>query len=139
MMNLTDTTHPTTDSCGCSTAVEEKAPEVQETSTACATGFLEDQLPTFTAAMRGVDYALDQARTVDRKTDELIRFALSIKSRSEPCVRKHFVGAKAAGATEAEIGYVFALTMREAAGTDDCWTQGIIGDLTEAPSTSCCG
>ncbi|HIG24663.1 MAG TPA: carboxymuconolactone decarboxylase family protein [Acidimicrobiia bacterium] len=96
----------------------------------------------FTSALENLDQALNAARTVDAKTDELIRFALSIKARSEPCVRKHFVGAKAAGATEAEIGYVFALTMREAAGADDCWTHGIISSLVaeagEEPS-GCCG
>jgi len=103
----------------------------------------------FTAALGSLDKALDAARTVDSKTDELIRFALSIKARSEPCVRKHFAGALAAGASEAEIGYVFALTMREAAGADDCWTHGIIASLNTEPRSDldledddlagCCG
>jgi AhpD family alkylhydroperoxidase len=143
-MNLTETTRPPTSSCGCGpsdteTTDTDVTPSAETIDAACATGFLDTRVPSFTAAMRAVDEALDQARTVDRKTDELIRFALSIKTRSEPCVRKHFVGAKAAGASEAEIGYVFALTMREAAGSDDCWTQGIIGDLSDAPSAACCG
>ena len=113
----------------------------------CGQGFLATHVAPFTRALRSLDEALDAARTVDSKTDELIRFALSIKARSEPCVRKHFSGALAAGATEAEIGYVFALTMREAAGADDCWTHGIIStlanevgpDLGEDDSAGCCG
>jgi len=106
-------------------------------------------MPTFTAALSGIDRALEAARVVDAKTDELIRFALSIKARSEPCVRKHFAGAHAAGASDAEIGYVFALTMREAAGADDCWTHSIITSMNiEADSgldneeddpAGCCG
>jgi len=103
----------------------------------------------FTAALGSVDRALDAARTVDAKTDELIRFALSIRARSETCVRKHFAGALTAGASEAEICYVLALTMREAAGADDCWTHGIIASLNTEPrsgfsnedndSVGCCG
>lgn len=84
-----------------------------------------------TDALAQLDKALDAARPIDHKTDELIRFALSIKARSAPCVRKHFVGAKAAGASDDEIGYVFALTMREAAGADDCWTHDVISGLAD--------
>jgi len=115
----------------------------------CSQGFLATHMAPFTAALGSLDKALDAARTVDSKTDELIRFALSIKARSEPCVRKHFAGALAAGASEAEIGYVFALTMREAAGADDCWTHGIIASLNTEPRSDldledddlagCCG
>ena len=76
---------------------------------------------------------------LDLKTDELIRFALSIKARSAPCVRKHFKGAAAAGATPQEVAYVFALTMREAAGADDCWTHSVIGDLVSDDGESSCG
>ena len=121
---MTDLGIPTTDSC-CG---------VEPEATGCSQGFLGTHMAPFAAALGDLDQALNAARTVDAKTDELIRFALSIKARSEPCVRKHFVGSLAAGATEAEIGYVFALTMREAAGADDCWTHGIISSL-EAEAT----
>jgi alkylhydroperoxidase/carboxymuconolactone decarboxylase family protein YurZ len=50
-----------------------------------------------------------------------------------------FKRAKDAGATAAEIARVFALTMREAAGADDCWTHGVIGDLEGAGEVSSCG
>ncbi len=102
-------------------------------------GFLSDNIAPFTAAMQQVDDILDQQRPFDKKTDELLRFALSIKARSAPCVRKHFKGATAAGASDAEIAYVFALTMREAAGADDCWTHGIISHLDAPGSESDCG
>ncbi len=103
-------------------------------------------MASFTDALGGLDRALDASRAVDAKTDELIRFALSIKGRSEPCVRKHVAGALAAGASETEIGYVFALTMREAAGADDCWTHSMIASLDAGRAAAedddlsgCCG
>ncbi len=118
----------------------------EPTSGGCGQGFLATHMAPVTDALAGLDRALANAQTLDAKTDELIRFALSIKARSEPCVRKHFSGALAAGATEAEIAYVFALTMREAAGADDCWTHGIISGLTTETATiesddlgGCCG
>ena len=54
-------------------------------------------------AMKGVDGVLAAACPFDSKTDELLRFALSIKARSAPCVRKHFKGAKREGASDEEI------------------------------------
>jgi len=102
-------------------------------------GFLSDNFGAFGTALKSVDEALDANRPFDAKTDELIRFALSIKARSAPCVRKHFKGAAAAGATDAEIAHVFALTMRESAGADDCWTHGVIADLEGADEVSSCG
>ena len=117
---MTTLDQPSTGSC---------TSEANTVSGGCGQGFLATHMAPFTAALGNLDRALDSARAVDAKTDELIRFALSIKGRSEPCVRKHFAGARAAGASEAEIGYVFALTMREAAGADDCWTHGIIESL----------
>ena len=102
-------------------------------------GYLNDSFAGFGAALSTVDEALDAARPFDKKTDELLRFALSIKARSAPCVRKHFKGSKAAGASDAEIAYVFALTMREAAGADDCWTHGVISELDVADDSASCG
>lgn len=96
-------------------------------------GFLSSQFPAFTQSLGAMDQVLDENRPFDRKTDEFLRFALSIKARSAPCVRKHYRGALAAGATAEELAYVFALTMREAAGADDCWTHSVIADLVEAP------
>lgn len=102
-------------------------------------GFLNDSFADFGKALGAVDEVLDAARPFDKKTDELLRFALSIKARSAPCVRKHFRGAMAAGATDAEIAYVFALTMREAAGADDCWTHGVISEIEDADDSAACG
>lgn len=100
-------------------------------------GIMRDNMTGFAAGLDGVDAALTEARPFDRKTDELMRFALSIKGRSAPCVRKHFKGARAAGASDAEIAYVFALTMRESAGADECWTAGVIADLQVDDSAAC--
>ena len=133
--------------CGTDTSAAAASQGAGAAGAGCGQGFLATHMAPFTTALHSLDEALDAARTVDSKTDELIRFALSIKARSEPCVRKHFNGALAAGASEAEIGYVFALTMREAAGADDCWTHGIISTLTtpgesaidEDDLAGCCG
>lgn len=95
-------------------------------------GFLPDNFDSFTTSFGELDKTLDAARPFEAKIDELIRFALSIKARSAPCVRKHFRGALAAGANQQEISYVFALTMRESAGADDCWTHSVIGDLVNS-------
>jgi AhpD family alkylhydroperoxidase len=90
---------------------------------------MRENLADFGAALDQVDEKLTAARPFDKKTDELLRFALSVKGRSAPCVRKHFKGARAEGASDAEIAYVFALTMREAAGADECWTADVISGL----------
>jgi len=68
-----------------------------------------------------------------------ICFALSIKGRSKPCVLKHFKGALEAGVTVKELSYIFTLTMREAAGADDCWTHDVIGEWQDiiAGNISC--
>ena len=148
MTTLDQTTPGSVTTTGCATGPSAAAGSGAEAAgSGCGQDFLTTHVAPFTAALRSLDEALDAARTVDSKTDELIRFALSIKARSEPCVRKHFNGALAAGATEAEIGYVFALTMREAAGAADCWTHGIISTLTNAVGSDldeddlagCCG
>jgi AhpD family alkylhydroperoxidase len=102
-------------------------------------GFLNENANKFTDALKQVDEVLEQDRPVDMKTDELLRFALSIKARSAPCVRKHYRGSLAAGATEQELAWVFALTMREAAGADDCWTHSVISDLVETQPGASCG
>ena len=83
-------------------------------------GFLSTNLPAFGQPLNQVDAVLEKSSPLDKKTNELMRFALSIKARSKRCVRKHYRGSINAGASQAEIAYVFALTMREAAGADDC-------------------
>lgn len=102
-------------------------------------GFLSTNLDAFGRSLGRLDAVLDEHRPLDKKTDELLRFSLSIKARSRPCVRKHFRGAIDAGASSKEIAYVFALTMREAAGADDCWTHDVIGDLVDGDAEQSCG
>lgn len=99
-------------------------------------GLMRDNLAGFGAALDRVDGELAAALPFGRKVDELMRFALSIKGRSAPCVRKHFRGARAAGASDAEIAYVFALTMRESAGADECWTAAVLSELQETGDTA---
>ncbi len=102
-------------------------------------GFLSNHLASFSRSLAQVDAVLNEHRPIDKKTDELLRFALSIKARSAPCVRKHFKGAANAGASNEEIAYVFALTMREAAGADDCWTHSVISDVDIEIDSAACG
>lgn len=92
---------------------------------------LTETFPEFIKMLDEMDDLLIAKRPVDEKTYQFICFALSIKGRSKPCVLKHFKGALDAGATVEELNWVFALTMREAAGVDDCWTHDVIGDWQE--------
>jgi len=92
---------------------------------------LAEFFPEFTEKLDEIDELYAKKRTIDEKTYQFICFALSIKGRSKPCVLKHFKGALEAGATVEELTYILALTMREAAGADDCWTHDVIGDWKE--------
>ena len=92
---------------------------------------LAEFFPEFSEILDKMDELYKDKRTIDEKTYQFICFALSIKARSKPCVKKHFKGALEAGATVKELTYILALTMREAAGADDCWTHDIIGNWRE--------
>ena len=93
---------------------------------------LAEFFPEFVQKLDEIDGLLSsEKRPIDQKTFEFLCFALSIKARSKPCVLKHFKGALMAGATVEELSYIFALTMREAAGADDCWTHDLLGDWKE--------
>ncbi len=109
-------------------------------------GYLAARQASVSTAFADLDRALDAARTIDAKTDKLIRFALSVRARSENCVRSHRQGAVAAGATEADVAYVLALTMRQAAGAEEFWSHDILADMAPAEAEtvdadlcSCCG
>ena len=92
---------------------------------------LAEFFPEYAEKLEELDALYARSRPIDEKTYQFLCFALSIKGRSAPCVRKHFKGALEAGATVEELSYILALTMREAAGADDCWTHDVIGDWKE--------
>ena len=92
---------------------------------------LTEFFPEFSNMLDQMDELYKNKRTIDEKTYQFICFALSIKARSKPCVLKHFKGALEAGATVKELSYILALTMREAAGADDCWTHEVVADWKE--------
>jgi AhpD family alkylhydroperoxidase len=92
---------------------------------------LEEFFPEFTEKLNEIDKLYEEKRPIDEKTYQFLCFALSIKARSKPCVQKHFKEALDAGATVKELSYILALTMREAAGADDCWTHDVLGDWEE--------
>ena len=92
---------------------------------------LEEFFPEFSQKLDEIDAIYAEKKLIDDKTYQFICFALSIKGRSKPCVLKHFRGALEAGATVEELTQIFALTMREAAGADDCWTHDVIGEWKE--------
>lgn len=101
--------------------------------------YLAQLFPEFTELLDKMDALYEEKRTIDEKTYQFICFALSIKGRSKPCVLKHFKGALDAGASLQELAYILALTMREAAGADDCWTHDVLGDIQDimAGKVSC--
>ncbi len=92
---------------------------------------LEEFCPDFAEKMDDLEKEVKEGMPFDEKTYQLICFALAVKSRSAPCVKKHFRGALMAGATVKEVSYTLALVMKESAGADDCWTHDVIGDWTE--------
>ncbi|MCL2337083.1 MAG: carboxymuconolactone decarboxylase family protein [Firmicutes bacterium] len=89
---------------------------------------LAELFPEFAQKLDEIDELYAAKKKIDEKTYQLICFALSIKGRSKPCVLKHFKGALDAGATVDELTYILALTMRESAGADDCWTHDVLAD-----------
>ena len=94
---------------------------------------LAEFFPEFTDLLEKMDELYQHERTIDEKTYQFICFALSVKARSAPCVRKHFKEALNAGATRKELAFILALVMREAAGADDCWTHDVLNDLNPNP------
>jgi len=104
---------------------------------------LAELFPEFTEEFDKIDEIYKENRTIDEKTYQFICFALSIKNRSKPCLIKHFLGALEAGATPKELAYIMALTFRESAGGDDCWTHDALGDYKQMMSNglksfNCC-
>ena len=89
---------------------------------------LAEFFPEFTKKLDEIDALYATKKKIDEKTYQFICFALSINGRSKPCVLKHFKGALDAGATVEELSYILALTLREAAGADDCWTHDVLSD-----------
>jgi AhpD family alkylhydroperoxidase len=92
---------------------------------------LAEWFPEFSQKLDEMDELYKEKRSIDEKTYQFICFALAIKNRSAPCVKKHFNGALQAGATVKELAYIMALTFRESAGTDDCWVHDVLGDYKE--------
>jgi AhpD family alkylhydroperoxidase len=101
---------------------------------------LAEGFPEFARAFDEIDEIYRDKRSIDEKTYQFICFALSIKNRSKPCLLKHFKGALEAGATLKELAYIMALTFRESAGGDDCWTHDALGDVRRlvAENIKCC-
>ena len=102
---------------------------------------LEEFDPDFTEKLDEMDAKYKEKMPFDEKTYQLICFALAIKSRSAPSVKKHFREAMTAGATVKEVSYTLELVMRESAGADDRWTHYVMGDwmklLKEDITCSC--
>ncbi|MEM4259135.1 MAG: carboxymuconolactone decarboxylase family protein [Candidatus Thermoplasmatota archaeon] len=101
---------------------------------------LEEWFPEFSQEFDKIDSMYKAKRSIDEKTYQLICFALAIKGRSAPCVRKHFKGALEAGATLKELAYIMALVFRESAGNDDCWVHDVLSDYKELMKSNiqCC-
>lgn len=101
---------------------------------------LAERFPEFAEKLDEIDAIYRDKRPIDEKTYQFLCFALSIKNRSKPCLLKHFKGAMQAGATLKEIAFIMALTFRESAGGDDCWTHDALGDVKKllAENIECC-
>jgi alkylhydroperoxidase/carboxymuconolactone decarboxylase family protein YurZ len=87
--------------------------------------------PEFAKELDNIDELYKKKRLIDEKIYQFICFALAIKGRSAPYIRKYFKGALEAGATLKEIAYIMALVFRESAGNDDCWVHDVLSDYKE--------
>jgi len=92
---------------------------------------LAEWFPEFSDELDRLDDIYRGKRMIDEKTYQFICFAMSIKGRSAPCVKKHFLGALEAGATAKERAYIMALVFKGSAGNDDCWVHDVLGDYKE--------
>jgi len=101
---------------------------------------LAEWFPEFAEELDKIDETYKEKRLTDEKTYQFICFAIAIKGRSAPCVRKHFKGALEAGATLKELAYIMALVFRESAGNDDCWVHAVLDDYKELMKSNvqCC-
>jgi AhpD family alkylhydroperoxidase len=101
---------------------------------------LEEWFPEYAKELDKIDVLYKEKRMIDEKTYQFICFAMAIKGRSAPCVRKHFKGALEAGASLKELVYIMALVFRESAGNDDCWVHEVLGDYKEMmkDNIQCC-
>ena len=101
---------------------------------------LEEWYPEFTAELDKIDEIYKEKRLIDEKTYQFICFAMAVKGRSAPCVRKHFKDALEAGATVKELAYIMALVFRESAGNDDCWVHEVLSDYKDLmkKNMQCC-
>jgi alkylhydroperoxidase/carboxymuconolactone decarboxylase family protein YurZ len=101
---------------------------------------LSEWFPEFAKELEKMDTLYEKKRLIDEKTYQFLCFAMAIKGRSAPCVRKHFLGALQAGATVQELAYIMALVFRESAGNDDCWVHDVLGDYKELMNANiqCC-
>lgn len=101
---------------------------------------VEEWFPEFAKELDTIDEMYKEKRMIDEKIYQFICFALAIRGRSAPCVRKHFKGALEAGATLKEIAYIMALVFRESAGNDDCWVHDVLSDYKDLVKSNvhCC-
>ncbi|HDS58764.1 MAG TPA: carboxymuconolactone decarboxylase family protein [Thermoplasmatales archaeon] len=101
---------------------------------------LEKWFPEFAQELDRIDEMYEEKRIIDEKAYQFICFALAIRGRSAPCVRKHFKEALKAGATLKELAYIMALVFRESAGNDDCWVHDVLADYRELMKNNvrCC-
>ncbi|MFO7618463.1 MAG: carboxymuconolactone decarboxylase family protein [Thermoplasmata archaeon] len=101
---------------------------------------LAEWFPEFSEELDRMDELYREKRIIDEKTYQFLCFAMAIKGRSAPCVRKHFLGALEAGATVKEMAYIMALAFRESAGNDDCWAHDVLGNYKELmkENVKCC-
>jgi len=101
---------------------------------------LAEWFPEFSDELDRLDDIYRGKRMIDEKTYQFICFAMAIKGRSAPCVKKHFLGALEAGATVKELAYIIALVFRESTGNDDCWVHDVLGDYKEIIKSNiqCC-
>ncbi len=89
---------------------------------------LVEWFPEFAKKFDNIDELYRKKRLIDEKTNQFICFALTIKSRSAPYVRKYFKGALEVGTTVKELADIMALVFRQSAGNDNFGVHDVLGD-----------
>lgn len=92
------------------------------------TTMMEEFFPEYEGKMDEIDELCVEQRPIDDKTFAFVCFALAVKARSAPEVRKQFKAALEAGATVKELNYVLAVTLHHSAVAEESWVCETLRD-----------
>jgi AhpD family alkylhydroperoxidase len=81
--------------------------------------------PRLGNAFRDFHQTVTNDSSLDQKTIELIKIAVSSVLRCQHCTEDHIIKAKKEGATKQEIADTLLITSLQGAGTQLYWAEGV--------------